>query len=158
MAFLVNNAGSHYDNGAHCSELKAEDFLAAMSVNLLGLIRMTSAVLPEMKRLGFGRIVNVTSRSGSFAGSWKNAPCYGVSKCAANMYTLQLAADLTAQGHAGVLANACCPGWLRTRMGGEQAVKSAAEGAATPVFLCMLADETSSQSGSFFGEGKEIGW
>jgi NAD(P)-dependent dehydrogenase (short-subunit alcohol dehydrogenase family) len=157
IAFLVNNAGAHYDNGARCAALTVADFEDAFAVNTLGTVRMTAAVLPEMKKIGFGRIVNVTSRSGSFAGTWKNAPAYGVSKCAVNMYTMQLAADLKKDGD-GVLVNACCPGWVRTRMGGENATKSPAEGAQTPVFLCMLADDAKSPSGCFFGEEKEVDW
>ncbi len=157
IGFLVNNAGSHYDMGARCAELSAADFADAFAVNTLGTIRMTAAVLPEMRRRGFGRLVNVTSRSGSYAGTWKNAPAYAVSKCATNMYTMQLAADLAKEG-SGVLVNCCCPGWVRTRMGGDAAPKSPAQGAQTPVFLCMLADDERSPSGLFFGEEMEIEW
>ncbi len=94
IGFLVNNAGGHYDNGAHCADLKVSDFEAAFQINTLGHIRVICAVLPQMRARKFGRIVNITSRSGSFAGSWKNAPAYGVSKCAMNMYTMQLAHGL----------------------------------------------------------------
>jgi NAD(P)-dependent dehydrogenase (short-subunit alcohol dehydrogenase family) len=133
IAFVVNNAGGHYDNGAHCAELTPKEFEDAFQVNTLGHIRVIQAVLPSMRARKFGRIVNLTSRAGSFAGTWKNAPAYGVSKCAMNMYVMMLAHDLK---DSGVLVNACCPGWVRTRMGGEDATYSVDEVGVVVVFVC----------------------
>lgn len=56
----------------------------------------------------------------------------------------------------GVLVNACCPGWVRTRMGGDEATYSPEEGAITPVWLCLLASD--GPTGKFFAEKKEIPW
>ncbi|KAI5622506.1 hypothetical protein C0J50_18107, partial [Silurus asotus] len=38
----------------------------------------------------------------------------------------------------GIILNACCPGWVRTDMAGQNAPKSPEEGAETPVYLAML--------------------
>jgi NAD(P)-dependent dehydrogenase (short-subunit alcohol dehydrogenase family) len=148
---LINNAGGHFDKDQVCSELTSADFLDAMQVNLFGSIEMTRMVLPHMKKQGYGRVVMVSSRSGSFEHSWRNAPAYGVSKCALNMYVVQLAVELK---DSNVLVNACCPGWVRTRMGGEDAALSPQEGADTPVFLATLPQ--GGPNGKFFGEKVEI--
>ena len=153
ICVLVNNAGGHYDKGQKCSDLSSGDFLEAMRVNLFGAIELTRLVLPQMKEHGFGRIVMVSSRSGSFKHSWLNAPAYGVSKCALNMYTLQLGTELK-DSWTNILVNACCPGWVRTRMGGEDATKSPEEGAQTPLFLATLPE--GGPNGKFFGEEIEI--
>lgn len=101
---LVNNAGGHYDSGTVASEVSDADALDALEVNLLGPWRMIAAVVPAMRANGWGRIVNVSSRSGTFSATWSDAPAYGVSKAALNMLTLQLASELRGTG---VLVNAC---------------------------------------------------
>ncbi|MDX8461948.1 oxidoreductase [Mesorhizobium humile] len=56
---LVNNAGVGLLGGAE--EFSVPQVQALFDVNLFGVIRMTNAVLPSMRRLGQGRIVNVGS-------------------------------------------------------------------------------------------------
>lgn len=97
--------------------------------------------------------MNVTSRSGTFAATWANAPAYGVSKAALNMLTLQMAKELEGTG---VLMNACCPGWVRTRMGGADAERSVEEGADTPIWLATLPDD--GPTGGMFGDRQPIEW
>lgn len=150
---LVNNAGGHYDAFVAPSAVTAADIADSIAINLTGAWQLTNAVLPHMRAQGRGRIVNVSSRSGTFAATWSNAPAYGVAKAALNMYTLQLANEL--QG-SGILVNACCPGWVRTEMGGPDADKSLEEGADTPIWLALLPDD--GPSGQIFGERQPIAW
>lgn len=56
---LVNNAGVGLLGGAEESSL--DQVQALFDVNLFGVIRMTNAVLPSMRRQGGGRIINVSS-------------------------------------------------------------------------------------------------
>jgi NAD(P)-dependent dehydrogenase (short-subunit alcohol dehydrogenase family) len=150
---LVNNAGGHYDAGATPSTVGDHAALAALEVNLLGPWRLVREAVPHMRSAGWGRIVNVSSRSGSFEHTWSDAPAYGVSKAALNMLTVQLANELEGTG---ILVNACCPGWVRTRMGGPDAERSTDEGADTPFWLATLADD--GPSGGFFGDRALIDW
>lgn len=150
---LVNNAGGHYDDGAVPSTLSDTEMLDALDLNLLGPLRLCRAVIPHMRATGWGRIVNVSSSSGTFASTWANAPAYGVSKAALNMFTFQLAKEVEGSG---VLVNACCPGWVRTDMGGPNADKSIEEGADTPIWLAMLPDD--GPSGGFFSDRHPAGW
>lgn len=150
---LVNNAGGHYDEGVRARHLSADDLLDALEVNTLGPVRLISATLPHMLAAGWGRIVNVSSRSGTFAATWGNAPAYGVSKAALNMLTFQLAKDLHGTG---VLVNAACPGWVRTRMGGDDADRSVDEGADTPIWLATLPGP--GPSGLLFADRAVVEW
>jgi NAD(P)-dependent dehydrogenase (short-subunit alcohol dehydrogenase family) len=150
---LVNNAGGHYDSGQAPSSVSDHDAIAALEVNLLGAWRLAREVLPHQRAQRWGRIVNVSSRSGSFTETWSDAPAYGVSKAALNMFTLQFARELRGSG---VLVNACCPGWVRTRMGGDDAERSPAEGADTAVWLATLPDD--GPTGGFFGDRRPIPW
>ena len=95
----------------------------------------------------------MSSRSGTFSATWANAPAYGVSKAALNMLTLQLAKELHGTG---VIVNACCPGWVRTRMGGDDAERSVEEGADTPIWLATLPGP--GPTGLLFADRAVIEW
>jgi NAD(P)-dependent dehydrogenase (short-subunit alcohol dehydrogenase family) len=153
LHIVVNNAGGHYDDGVPARDVSADDLRDAFEVNTIGPLELIRAALPHLLASGHGRIVNVTSRSGTFAATWATAPAYGVSKAALNMLTVQLAKDLAGTG---VLINACCPGWVRTRMGGEDAERSVEEGADTPVWLALLPDD--GPSGGMWGDREQIAW
>ena len=56
---LVNNAGLGLQGGAEESSIA--QVIALFDVNLFGVIRMTNAVLPSMRRRGKGRIINIGS-------------------------------------------------------------------------------------------------
>ena len=153
LDIVVNNAGGHYDSGVVPTAVTDADVIDAMEINLVGPWRVCRAALPHMRRQGRGRIVNVSSRSGTFASTWADAPAYGVSKAALNMMTFQLAKELEGTG---ILVNACCPGWVRTDMGGLDADKSPEEGADTPIWLATLPDD--GPTGGMFGERSRIDW
>ena len=78
---------------------------------------------------------------------------YRISKTALNALTRVLAAD---EAGSGVLVNSLCPGWVRTRMGGESAPRSVEEGADTAVWLATLPDD--GPSGGFFRNREPIPW
>jgi carbonyl reductase 1 len=75
---------------------------------------------------------------------------YKVSKALVNAYVRLLAKEQDK-----LLVTACCPGWCKTDMGGQNAFRTAEEGADTPVWLAT-ADENEIKSGHFYGERKEI--
>ena len=104
---------------------------------------------------GFGRLVNVSSGYGSFAGGLVDAPpAYGISKAALNALTVVL--DRAVPADRDVLVNAVSPGWVRTRMGGAEADRSVEEGADGIVTLATLA--RGGPRGGFFRDGAPIPW
>jgi NAD(P)-dependent dehydrogenase (short-subunit alcohol dehydrogenase family) len=62
---LVNNAG--YVQFGAIEESSVADAQAQLDTNLLGVIRMVKAVLPVMRKLGNGRIINISSIVGHVA-------------------------------------------------------------------------------------------
>ena len=68
---LVNNAGIQHV--APIEEFPPEKWDAILAINLSAAFHATRAVLPEMKRRGFGRIVNIASAHGLIASPFKSA-------------------------------------------------------------------------------------
>ncbi len=86
------------------------------------------------------------------ANGWPKS-AYSVSKVALNALTRILAKELE---DFGMLINAVCPGWVRTRMGGRFATRSVAKGADTIVWAATLPPD--GPQGAFLRDGKPIPW
>ena len=150
---LVNNAGL-IDEGVPTWEEPVQEWDMVMATNLRGPFLMCRSFAPLLRAGGWGRIVNVSSSMGAFADGLDGGhPAYRVSKAALNALTRNLAHELAGTG---VLVNAMCPGWVRTRMGGDGAPRSVEQGADTALYLATLAPE--GQTGQFFRDRAVIPW
>lgn len=148
---LVNNAGVYSAGNFLATDL--ETVRRDVEVNALAALATIQAVLPGMNQRGFGRIVSVSSGGGSIGeGLALGHAAYAISKAAMNAITV-LAADAVT---GGVKANAMCPGWVRTRMGGSGAPRCPAEGADTALWLASL--HADGPNGGFFRDRKPIPW
>jgi NAD(P)-dependent dehydrogenase (short-subunit alcohol dehydrogenase family) len=149
---LINNAGILLDEDKDALSVTPEIFEMTLRTNTLGPWLVAQAFVPLLKKSAAPRIVNVSSGGGQLedgADGW--APAYCVSKTALNGVTVQLAAALPK-----FAVNSVCPGWVRTDMGGENATRSVAEGAATIVWLA--ADAPHDLTGKFVKDRKVIPW
>ncbi len=98
---LVNNAGISI--GAAFDEISARDIQRHIDVNLMGAIWCSRAAWPQMKKQGYGRIVNITSSSMT---GFANQAAYAASK--GGVWSLTRA--LAAEGQAfGIKVNAVSP-------------------------------------------------
>jgi NAD(P)-dependent dehydrogenase (short-subunit alcohol dehydrogenase family) len=151
---LVNNAGI-VGGGWRTSavDVDLDDVRNTLDTNLFGPWRLTQAALPLMRRNGYGRIVNLSSGMGQLSDMRGHSPAYRVSKTGLNALTRILTAELEGEN---VLVNSCCPGWVRTDMGGRSAPRSLEEGADTPVWLATLPDD--GPRGGFFRNREPIPW
>jgi NAD(P)-dependent dehydrogenase (short-subunit alcohol dehydrogenase family) len=147
---LVNNAGVLHEKPL--LELTDTEIGESIAVHLTGPLRLIRLLAPNMIARGYGRIVNVSSGWGSFAEGMDGPGLYGVTKAALNALTVRLAKEFPST----VKVNAMCPGWVRTRMGGEGATRSPEEAADTAVWLATLPDN--GPTGGFFRDRKPIEW
>jgi NAD(P)-dependent dehydrogenase (short-subunit alcohol dehydrogenase family) len=105
----VNNAGIHCEKIGQLSTV--EHFDKCLDVNLLGIWRMTQALVPHFKAHGGGKVVNIASVNGRKP--WADTPAYSASKAAAINLTQSLAITLAPDN---INVNAVCPGGVMTAM------------------------------------------
>ncbi len=104
---LVNNAGIQHV--APVDEFPEGKWDAILAINLSAAFHLTKAVLPEMKRRGFGRIVNVASAHGLIGSPFKSA--YVAAKHGIVGLTKVVALEAA---EFGITCNAVCPGYVWT--------------------------------------------
>ncbi len=151
---LVNNAGIMADaKGSGVLDVQLQIVRSTMETNVYGSLILCQVLVPLMRKKNFGRIVNISSGSGQLSEMGVGVPAYRMSKTALNALTRTLAAELKGTN---ILVNSMCPGWVKTDMGGPNAVRTQAEGADTAVWLATLPD--GSTSGGFYRDRKTISW
>ncbi|MEU5727397.1 SDR family NAD(P)-dependent oxidoreductase [Micromonospora sp. NPDC047738] len=151
---LVNNAAIAVDD-VPPSRLPVNSFRRTLETNVIGVFAVTTAMLPLLRTAASGRIVNMSSGSGSLAltsaADWPqewNAAAYPTSKSAVNALTVQFAIEL--RGTA-IKVNSVDPGYTLTEMS-PGATRTAAEAAAVVVRFATL-DEDGPTGGFFNAEG-----
>jgi NAD(P)-dependent dehydrogenase (short-subunit alcohol dehydrogenase family) len=149
---LVNNAGIYIDRNS-VFDTQIDTLQETMETNVYGVLRVTQALIPLMKKQNYGRIVNVSSGAGQLSDMQGGLPGYRISKAALNALTRIFASEL--QG-TNILVNSVCPGWVKTDMGGSNAPLTPEQGVDTIVWLATLVDD--SPTGKFFRNRKLIAW
>jgi len=127
----VNNAGMVHvgmdgQPGGPFLSLEDSDWDLDLRLNLDTAYAVTRAVAPGMVERGWGRIVMVSSVTGSVATNVGSAG-YAAAKAAMDGLMRTIAVEV---GHAGVTVNSVAPGWIAT---GSQLPEEAAAGVHTPV-------------------------
>jgi NAD(P)-dependent dehydrogenase (short-subunit alcohol dehydrogenase family) len=148
---LVNNAAIYVTDGP--LRIDETDLADEMATNLYGPWLLMRAFVPWMVDRGYGRVVNVSSESGSFADG-PSLGTYGVSKAALNALTVSVAAEIPSG--VDVLVNAVCPGWVATDMGGPSAPRTIEEGVAGIITAATLPE--GGPHGQFLKDGASIPW
>jgi NAD(P)-dependent dehydrogenase (short-subunit alcohol dehydrogenase family) len=162
LDILINNAGVLLDDTAKPPSAQSLDiWQRTFQTNVFGLIAVTQAFLPLLRRAPAARIVNLSSILASLAlhadpessiYDSQNA-VYNASKTAVNAWTLSLAYELR---DTPIKVNAAHPGHVQTDMGGKDAPMQLAEGARTGVALATLGAD--GPSGSFSHLGELLPW
>jgi 2-hydroxycyclohexanecarboxyl-CoA dehydrogenase len=107
VSLLVNNAGT--DEFGFFKDTDEELWRRVIDINLIGVMRVTHAVLPGMFERGGGRIVNIASEAGRVGSSGSAA--YSAAKGGVISFTKTIARE---GARYGVLCNAIAPGPIDT--------------------------------------------
>lgn len=155
LDILINNAGVCLDSGQQPSEVSLDIIRQTLEINFIGVVAITQALLPLIRKSEAGRIVNMSSGRGSLTQHsdpscrYAKTLAYNSSKTALNSFTVMLAAELK---DTTIKVNSADPDWCRTDMGTEAAPHSAEEGADTPT---LSADGS---TGGFFNSRNSVPW
>lgn len=122
---LVNNAG--YSLGGALEDLSMDEIQSQYETNLFGLIRVTQAVLPTMRKQRSGRILNISSGAGIFGFPGHSA--YVSTKFAVEGLSESIAYELEPFGIKVILIE---PGFIRTNFTQAMIVAKKAQDPASP--------------------------
>lgn len=162
---VVNNAGiARRAVGAPMNEaLDGPSVLDVFNTNAVGIVRVTQAALPLLRRSPNPVVVNVSSALGSFWATHEPtrpasrfvAIVYGSSKAAVSMLTVQYA-----NAHPGIKFNAVEPGITATELGGgdpgSHPGRPAIESARIVARLANIGPD--GPTGTFQEDAGELGW
>jgi NAD(P)-dependent dehydrogenase (short-subunit alcohol dehydrogenase family) len=154
LDILVNNAAILPEIKPP-SESDLGNLRGTFDANFFGLVAVTQAFLPLIRKSTAGRIVNVSSLLGSLAGfqSGKDYFAYSASKVAVNAFTIGLAAELK---NTPIKVNAASPGYTATDMNNFRGTQTVEQGAIIPVRLATL--PPNGPTGTFVDLNGPIAW
>jgi NAD(P)-dependent dehydrogenase (short-subunit alcohol dehydrogenase family) len=151
---LINNAGVASPWNAGLADFDEAEALRCFDTNALGAIRVTRALLPNV-RATRGKIINMTSRMGSIGDNGSGrAYAYRMAKASLNMATRNIAHEV--KGFGGI-AVALHPGWVKTDMGGGGATEEIDD--AVGRIIARIEGFKAEDSGRFWhAKGEELPW
>jgi NAD(P)-dependent dehydrogenase (short-subunit alcohol dehydrogenase family) len=147
LDILVNNAAiARGDLRGLPSETTLDTLRTVYETNVFGVVAVTNAMLPLLRRAPAARIVNVSSEVGSIASmtdpespTWPMVSVpYPSSKTALNMITAMYAKELR---DTPIKVNAANPGYCATDLNGHRGFRTAEQGAAISLHLATLPAE-----------------
>ena len=151
---LVNNAGIAGHIAGSFEETDFAQIDLTFAVNTLGPMRVTQALLPNLRAGSHKTVVQISSRMGSIAQNSGGYYGYRASKAALNMMNSSLALELGKQGFTCVVLH---PGWVQTDMGGAGA--DITPEASVAGILTVLEGLGPEDNGKFYNYlGEEIPW
>jgi NAD(P)-dependent dehydrogenase (short-subunit alcohol dehydrogenase family) len=134
---LVNNAG--YGLTGALEDIRIDEIRALYETNLFGVIRITQAVLPTMRKQGSGRIINISSGAGRIG--YPGGSAYVSSKFALEGLSESMAYEIEQFGIRTVLVE---PGFVRTNFGENIVITKKAQDPNSPYSQMMMQMKSSS--------------
>lgn len=169
LDILINNAGISRANGPESETMQdyiqrsratlipVDEVRTIWETNVFGVLAVTQAFVPLLRKSKGASIVNVSSSLGSLTiNSTPNPyratfnPGYGASKTALNAITLAFAIDLEAEG---IKVNAVTPGFTSTALTNYEGTETVQQGAAEAVRVALLGSD--GPTGTFTGSVNE---
>lgn len=165
LDILVNNAAIRVEEyGKRPSEQPLDQWRKTFDTNLFGVVAVTKAFLPLIRKSAAGRIVNVSSllasltthndkSSYAYSPMFKSLPAYSASKSAVNSWTVHLAYELR---DTPIKVNAVHPGYTKTDLNDGAGDLDVAIGASTSVSMALL--DSDGPSGQYVHLGACLPW
>jgi NAD(P)-dependent dehydrogenase (short-subunit alcohol dehydrogenase family) len=169
LDILVNNAAISRANGqevetmqdyiqrSRATLISVDEVRTIWETNVFGVLAVTQAFVPLLRKSKGARIVNVSSSLGSLTINATPVPYratfnpgYGASKTALNAITLAFAIDLEAEG---IKVNAVTPGFTSTALNNYEGTETVQQGAAEAVRIALLGSDA--PTGTFTGSINE---
>jgi NAD(P)-dependent dehydrogenase (short-subunit alcohol dehydrogenase family) len=161
LDILVNNAGVVDKGDGPPGTADPEAVRRVLDVNFFGVLAVTQAMLPLVRKSAAGRIVMISSGLGSL--TWNADPKwpfaavkplgYNGSKAILNMMTVQLAWELR---DTAIKVNTVNPGYTATDLNGNKGTQTLAEGAAEALRQALAPDDA--PTGRFVETGGVVPW
>ncbi|MBL9150119.1 MAG: SDR family oxidoreductase [Phycisphaerae bacterium] len=151
---VIHNAGV-VNRGGTVLDLDMAEVERILRVNTLGPMRLTKALLPNLRASARKTVVVISSALGSLTGNEHGGFVgYRESKAAINMFTRSVAAELRGEGFVVVTMS---PGWVRTDMGGAEAPLSVEQ--SVDGIVKVIASLSEKDSGAFISyDGDRVAW
>lgn len=171
LDLLVNNAAiaharkpgltvEEVTESGKASNVSLDEVRTVWETNVFGVIAVTQAMLPLLRKSTAARIVNVSSGLGSL--TWISDPdcwarehfgvVYAASKTALNAITLAFAFELENEN---IKVNATSPGYTATALNNFQGTDSPEVGSREPIRVAL---ETDGPTGGFTGPDGPLPW
>lgn len=171
LDLLVNNAGIAHAGkpgrtleetmeGGKASTASLDEVRAVWETNVFGVIAVTQATLPLLRKSAAARIVNVSSGLGSL--TWIADPAcwarehfgvvYAASKTALNAVTMAFAIELEKEN---IKVNAVSPGFTATALNNFQGTDTVEVGSREPIRVAL---ETDGPTAAFTGPNGPFPW
>lgn len=157
---LVNNAGIAGAWPEEPSTVTPASIRAVVETNVIGVVRVTNAMLPLLRRSERPRIVNQSSHVASL--TLQTTPgvdlggisgAYSPSKTFLNAITIQYAKELS---DTNIKINNACPGYVATDLNGFHGTSTPADGARIAIRLATLPDD--GPTGGMFDDAGHVPW
>lgn len=157
---LVNNAGVTGGWPQQLTTIDLDTVRAAVETNVIGVIRVTNALLPLLRRAKSPRIVNMSSHVSSL-GLQTNPEvdlgdvtgAYAPSKTFLNAVTIAYVRELSGSN---ILINNACPGYVMTDFNDGAGAVTPGQGAAVAIRLATLPD--GSPTGQLLDDQQTVPW
>lgn len=157
---LVNNAGITGGVPQEPTKVDLATIRDVVETNVIGVVRVTNALLPLLRRSASPRVVVMSSSVGSLtlqttpgADTGPISAAYSPSKTFLNAVVVQYAKELAGTG---ILINSACPGFVATDLNGFRGTRTPEQGAQVALQLATLPDD--GPTGGYFSDTGPIPW
>lgn len=153
---LISNAGIYPKSDVNSfGHIDYAEWMQVFRINTMAPLKMAETFATQLARSEKKIFVAITSKMGSIAdNSGGRNYLYRSSKTAVNMVVKSLAIDLQSAGITSIVIH---PGWVKTDMGGPNALISTEQSVSG--MRQVISNLSMADSGKFFGyDGQEIPW